>query len=96
MSLNCLGFSPRNGESVLKFLNFSPMKNSKKFQSPQWGKCSKAKYESYSFMKGESFSPRNGESVLKTILEIFAVLISGFSPRNGESVLKLIKSTKRQ
>ena len=39
-----MGFSPRNGEVILKTTNCSFKMGGRKFQSPQWGSNSKEEY----------------------------------------------------
>ena len=83
------GFSPRNGESVLKKVVSYHRIGDFWFQSPQWGKCSKAERNTVQNEDGSKFqSPQWGKcSKAKNCID-YALKKRGFSPRNGESVLK--------
>ena len=65
-----LGFSPRNGEIILKDIKRYKLEGIMEFQSPQWGDNSKAIIFSYLlYPLLICFSPRNGEIILKSFLE---------------------------
>ena len=82
------GFSPRNGEVILKFWPYSLAKEIVRFQSPQWGSNSKVEDLAMEFDKYMCFSPRNGEVILKLLLFVALAKEECFSPRNGEVILK--------
>ena len=94
---NYLSFSPRNGEVILKLLGEYVIKESKVFQSPQWGSNSKVACAADEQEFKYRFSPRNGEVILKmekTICQWSYEIC--FSPRNGEVILKLWKTLLHQ
>ena len=84
------GFSPRNGESVLKDKSPKTAKDTGSF-SPRNGESvlKSSLLSSYRRLL-QCFSPRNGESVLKIWRKKMPNRgkYTCFSPRNGESVLK--------
>ena len=61
------------------------------FQSPQWGKCSKASVEAIKAGKESFQSPQWGKCSKVNIMLSFDYSTKGFSPRNGESVLKMLQ-----
>ena len=74
------GFSPRNGEIIVKAERKLLVPVEIAFQSPQWGNNCKAQEVTIILDKAGSFSPRNGEIIVKMIqviesTEIFTVSV---------------------
>ena len=84
---NLCGFSPRNGEVILKLGNFWLEVSKDEFQSPQWGSNSKADFFLIMELICMFQSPQWGSNS-KADEILTQATVEGFSPRNGEVILK--------
>ena len=94
-SISITGFSPRNGEVILKCAEARPTKKDLGF-SPRNGEVILKSNSTVAVSLSNCFSPRNGEVILKWRYELLEGYSKSFSPRNGEVILKelLISSAR--
>ena len=81
------GFSPRNGEIILKTRANFESTETDKFQSPQWGNNSKANVKNFEDFCKLFQSPQWGNNSKGKVTVLTTIHIR-FSPRNGEIILK--------